>query len=345
MNNTNNNSTVNKDQLMEIIKILTEVVQQGLDLEGVMFLVTRHAMKLTNADGAVIELAEGEAMVYRATSGVAENQLGLRIKIEKSLSGLTYKLSSPFICYDSEHDPRVDRQACRKIGLKSMAIVPLKHLDTPVGVLKVMSSKVNMFDETSLDLLNLMSNVIASSMFNASKYESDELFYRATYDSLTDVANRSLFYDRLRQRIAQAERLSENFGIIYLDVDALKHINDTLGHRAGDCVLIEIAQRIDKVIREIDTVARIGGDEFAILVYDIDQADDAYKLMDRINQSIQEPFLFCQYKVPLSVSMGFALYSDNSSDIEAMMKIADQNMYCNKLEHRSRDLTITSIND
>ena len=202
------NKSFNNDQLIEVIDILTEIVQQGLDLEGVMFLVTEHAMKLTQAEGAVIELAEGDDMVYRATSGVAENQLGLRVKIDKSLSGLTYKLSSPFICYDSENDSRVDKEACRKVGLKSMAIVPLKHLDTPVGVLKVMSSKVNKFDENTLNLLKLMSNVIASSMFNASKYESDELFYRATYDSLTGIANRSLFYDRLRQRIGQAERLS-----------------------------------------------------------------------------------------------------------------------------------------
>ena len=126
-------------------------------------------------------------------------------------------------------------------------------------------------------------------------------------------------------------------------MDGLKNINDSLGHRAGDCVLIEVAKRINKVIREIDTVARIGGDEFAILVYKIENTDYAHKLMERIDQSIQGPFEYCQYNIPLSISMGFALFSDHSSDIEEMMKVADQNMYCNKLEHNSRDLKITTI--
>lgn len=345
MDNFQKSSLFNADQLLEVISILTEIVQQGLDLEGVMFLVAERAKMITNADGAVIEIAEDGDMVYRATSGVAGKQLGLRINIETSLSGLTFKLGTPFICYDSESDDRVDREACKKVGLKSMAIVPLMHNNSPVGVLKVIASETNRFDQNTLNLLDLMSSVIASSMFSASKYESDELFYRATYDSLTGVANRSLFYDRLRQRFSQAKRLSENFGIISIDVDFLKIVNDTLGHRAGDSVLKEISLRIQKVIREIDTLARLGGDEFAVLVYKINSIDEAKNLMVRIEQTLQKPFIFNQYYIPLSISMGFAQYTEYCSDIEDLIEIADQNMYCNKLDHRSRKLKITPISN
>ncbi|MCD4712115.1 MAG: sensor domain-containing diguanylate cyclase [Clostridiales bacterium] len=343
MNDLNKTALFDTDQLLEVISILTEIVQQGLDLEGVMFLVAERTQMITKANGAVIELAEDDEMVYRATSGVADKQIGLRVNIDSSLSGLTFKLGTPFICYDSENDDRVDLEACKKVGLRSMAIVPLIHNNSPVGVLKVIASETNVFDQNTLNLLELMSCVIASSMFNAAKYESDELFYRATYDTLTGVANRSLFYDRLRQRFSQAQRLSDNFGVISIDVDFLKCVNDTLGHRAGDSVLKEISIRIQKVIREIDTLARLGGDEFAILVYKINNIDEAKNLMERIEHTIQKPFIFRQFYIPLSISMGFAQFTENCSDIEELIEIADQNMYCNKLDHRCRKLQITPI--
>lgn len=96
--NANIDCTIEKEQLMEIICILTEIVQQGLDLSNVMILIAERAMQLTNADGAVIELFEEGDMIYRATSGMAESQLGLRINIDSSLSGLSYKTSKSFLC-------------------------------------------------------------------------------------------------------------------------------------------------------------------------------------------------------------------------------------------------------
>lgn len=95
--NANIDCTIEKEQLMEIICILTEIVQQGLDLSSVMIFAER-AKQLTNADGAVIELFEEGDMIYRATSGMAESQLGLRINIDSSLSGLSYKTSKSFLC-------------------------------------------------------------------------------------------------------------------------------------------------------------------------------------------------------------------------------------------------------
>lgn len=315
------------DLLVEVIQILTEIVQNGLDLNNVMSMITEKAKDLTQADGAVIELAENGEMVYRATSGTANKQLGLRINIEGSLSGLCYLEEKPQLCVDSANDDRVDKAACDKVGLKSMAIVPLVHMNSPVGVLKVLSSKVSQFDDRTLNLLELMSGVIASSMHNATKYESDELFYRATYDELTEVANRSLFYDRLRQRCYQAKRAQEDFGVISIDVDGLKEINDTLGHRAGDVALREIAFRLKKAVRESDTVARLGGDEFGIILYKVKNPEEAEQLVDRLNQMVEKPFYFDHHDIKLSVSVGFALFSENSGDMEELIDTADREMY------------------
>ena len=251
-----------------------------------------------------------------------------------SLSGLSYKTSKSFLCADSEKDERVDLEACRKVGLRSMAIVPLIHNNAPEGVLKVFSSEVSKFDQHTIDLLELMSGVIASSMANAAKFESDELFYRASFDALTGLANRSIFYDRLKQRCSQAKRTKSKFGVISADVDGLKIINDTLGHIAGDAALKEIAKRMEKVIREADTVARLGGDEFGIIVYSIEYPEDVEHLIQRLKDMVAQPFQFNGYDIILSISAGFALFDDSCAEIADLLDHADKSMYSEKVKHR-----------
>lgn len=323
-----------KSQLVGVIDILTEVVQQGLDLSGVMILVTEKAQQITGADGAAIELNEDGDMVYRAVSGIAEKQLGLRIKADSSLSGTCFKSGVPLLCMDSETDDRVDKVACRQVGLRSMALVPLFHAEVPVGVLKVFSSNRGHFSHETTKLLTLISGVVGSSMANATKYESDELFYRATYDALTGLANRALFYDRLRQRCSQAKRSSETFAVISADMDGLKYINDTFGHRAGDEAIKEVAFRIQKVLRDADTVARLGGDEFGIIAYKVKYIEEATQLVTRLKEMVQRPFHYQHHDINLSVSAGFALFDESHHDMEDLVEQADQKMYQDKINRR-----------
>ena len=322
------------ENLFEVVKIQTEVVQQGLDLSGVMFLVALRAQQLSEASGAVVEISEEDEMVYRAASGITEKMLGLRIKAEGSLSGLCLKLGYPLICDNVDTDDRVDKAACAKVGLKSMIVVPLKHDDTSVGVLKVVSQEINAFEKVDIRILELMSDLIAAAMFNAAKYESDELFKRATFDTLTGVANRALFYDRLRQRCNQAKRANENFGIMSIDMDDFKQINDSFGHRTGDAALKETANRIQKAVRESDTVARLGGDEFGIILYKTKNYEEGAQLITRIMDFVNAPFKFENYDVKLRISIGFAMFDEQTSDIEQLMDKADQEMYTCKASRR-----------
>ena len=115
-----------REQLMQIINIQTEIAKLGLDLGGVMQYVVEQTLPLINADGAVIELAEDGEMVYPAATGIAKDQLGLRLRIDASLSGLCVTTGETLFCGDSETDPRVDSFACRKVGLRSMIVIPLK---------------------------------------------------------------------------------------------------------------------------------------------------------------------------------------------------------------------------
>ena len=317
-------------RLVAVIKTQTEIAKLGLDLGAVMSYVTQRVLQLTPATGAVIELAEGDELVYRATSGAAESHLGLRLLRANSLSGLCIAEGQPLTCDDADLDPRVDREACRLIGLRSMIVVPLRHGAQVVGVLKVYSSAPNNFDDADQEVLSLVSDLVASAMFNATQNESGALFYRATHDALTGLANRALFYDRLRHVLANARRDRETFALLSLDMDGLKSINDTLGHRAGDAALCEIAERISSNSRQGDTVARVGGDEFGVILPDAADSGDVVATALRISERLRVPFAFESHAVPLTASIGSAIYPDHGEDIIEMIDAADQAMYAAK---------------
>ena len=205
-----NQNDIDKDKLLEVIKLQTEVAQQGMDMANIMDIVVQRTQLITNSDGASVELIERKELVYSAVSGTAEKFLGLRLDIDNSLSGECISMRIPLISNDIELDDRVNKNACRKIGIRSMIVLPLIYNNTVVGVLKVLSGKVNHFDEEDIKILELMSGLIAAEMFNAMKNDNSELFYKATHDSLTGISNRSLFYDRLRQKLSKALRKMKN---------------------------------------------------------------------------------------------------------------------------------------
>ncbi len=324
------------DILMEIIRAQTDIAQQGLDLGGVMTFVTERLQALTGADGAIVELAEGEDMVYRAASGIARHQLGLRLRREGSLSGMCVAQQQILRCDDSETDARVDREACRKVGLRSMVVAPLKHGETTVGALKIASSRACAFSDAHLQILELMSGLIAAAMYNAVRFETDELYHRATHDALTGLANRALFYDRLRQNLNLAHRQSSFLGVLNLDMDGLKPINDTHGHRAGDEALREAGRRISRVSRQSDTVARLGGDEFAVILTDVGGRDNALRHADRLAEEIRQPFTFEDKDLTLDASIGLAVFPEDGADMDSLIEKADQAMYAVKRTRKSR---------
>lgn len=307
MSGEQNGAAADQEILVEMIRAQTEIAKLGLDLGGVMNFVADRVRELTSAGGAIVELAEGADMVYRAASGMAESQLGLRLTREGSLSGLCVTLGEVLRCDDSETDPRVNTMACRQVGLRSMVVAPLSHNGTTVGVLKIASPKPGAFAEPHVRILELMSELIAAAMFHAARNETDELYHRATHDALTGIANRALFYDRLRQHLDHAARRPLRFGVLNLDLDGLKPINDRFGHRAGDAAIRETADRIRRCSRKTDTVARLGGDEFGVILTNVSGRDNALAHLDRICSEIRLPFYFEGRPLGLDASAGIAL--------------------------------------
>ncbi|MGG7213103.1 diguanylate cyclase [Clostridium nigeriense] len=149
---------------------------------------------------------------------------------------------------------------------------------------------------------------------------------------MVTLCNRSLFYDRLRQKLSLALRKNEEFGIISLDMDGLKEINDNYGHRAGDAAIKEIAFRIKSLVGELDTVSGLGGDEFEIIVGNVVDRNDIKLLTKRIDCEIIKPFGFENFKINLRASIGYAHFKEDGIEMEVLIEKADKSMYEAKRE-------------
>ena len=317
-------------QLLDIIHFQSELARTGLDLGEVMTLVVERIILLTQAEGAAIELAEGDEMVYRATSGLAKKYLGFRLKQSDSISGHCIETGEILYCKDCERDTRVNRHACQTVGLRSMFVIPLKYYEQTVGILKAMSTRVNGFDRRDRALLTLLSEVIGTSIHFAIEFGGKDLFYKATHDSLTNLANRSLFMDRLRNALIRCQREQRSAGVVFIDMDGLKRVNDSFGHRTGDAVIREFATRIKRMSRKSDTVARIGGDEFAAILTPIELPAGPAAFVERFGRELAPPFVFEKRAFDLRASLGIAIYPDDGLALEQLIERADQRMYAAK---------------
>ena len=149
----------------------------------------------------------------------------------------------------------------------------------------------------------------------------------AEHDFLTDLPNRVLLLDRMSLALAAARRNRRMAAIMFLDLDRFKYINDTLGHHVGDLLLKEVAARLVKCVRGVDTVSRQGGDEFVVILADIGSIDQAAHVAATIQQTISQEFVLAPHRLHVSTSIGVSIFPDDGADIEALMKNADLAMY------------------
>ncbi len=251
------------ERLLAIIAAQNEIIASELELDAVMDLVVAQARSLTGADASVVELVDGEEMVYEAVTGTAVSHPGVRLRRDSSLSGMCVALDQVLRSDDTAIDPRVDRNTCAKVGAASMLCVPLRHGEVVVGVLKVYSAQPRSFDATDEQTLELLSGLIASQMTHATRYADAAESSRR--DALTGLRNRRAYDEELVREAERARRYGHPLGLVLLDLDGFKAVNDELGHPAGDEVLVQVAAVLSSS-RYADAAFRIGGDEFAVIL-------------------------------------------------------------------------------
>lgn len=178
--------------------------------------------------------------------------------------------------------------------------------------------------------------VAAFSDISERKKQESLVRHMAQHDALTDLPNRALFADRLQQALSRAQRDGGRLALLFLDLDRFKPVNDTLGHQTGDQLLKDVARRLLGCVRESDTVARIGGDEFIVLLSDIDAAADALAVGEKVRNALNQPFQVADHILSISSSVGIAIYPEHGSGEIELTRHADIAMYWAK--HHGRDV-------
>lgn len=323
-----------RETLSEIIRIQNEIGNVGSDLSEAMNLVAEGVLNIVDAHSAVIRLAEGEDMVCRSAAGLLRDQVGLRTSRKGSLSGLCVQTGASELRYGAEPYPSLDTQAAHSMRGRSYMAVPLKMGEVTVGALEVESSEPSGFNEMDVALLELISGLLTSSIGFASEYNIDKLFHLATHDRLTGISNRSHFLDRLDHAIEQSERARSPIAVLRIDMDGLGIINDKYGRSVGDAILIEYASCLRSVVRATDMVARIDGDEFALLLNPVNVPHGIETAVRRIQNESAYPFLYDGTMYILRASIGAAHFPEEAEDIDNLLDLAEQRMLAAKEEKK-----------
>lgn len=166
-----------------------------------------------------------------------------------------------------------------------------------------------------------------SSDISDKKKDEEHLNFLANYDALTSLPNRNLFNLHLNDALAQAQRYRRLLALLFIDLDHFKPVNDALGHDAGDCLLKEVASRLRSHLRQSDTVARFGGDEFLVLIPQYSEISGVLRVTKKILGELERPFMICDKECRISASIGISLHPEDGSDAATLLKKADSAMY------------------
>lgn len=213
--------------------------------------------------------------------------------------------------------------------LKCWLGVPLKSQNGIIGALLLKSYVGDAaYGDKDKELLQYVSTQIATAIERVQLFT--RLQYLAQYDELTDLPNRGLLHDRLKTAITRAHRERRFLSVLYLDLDKFKQVNDSLGHALGDQLLKAFAHRLKKCVRESDTVARVGGDEFVLLLESEHLPDTGLSAIHKIRDAFDDPFFVNEHTIRIKPSIGVAHYPEHGVEVHELLRYADSAMYIAK---------------
>jgi diguanylate cyclase (GGDEF)-like protein len=292
---------------------------------------------LATADCAVLELLEGGDRV-RLAAGVGA-ALGAEADPEdvptedRLLTGWILAGEDPVAVWEWATERRFDAAALRARGMRSIAGAAIRGRTGAFGVIAAHSGEVGGFSAEDAQWLQSIADLLASAL---DREDSEaRMRHQSLHDALTGLPNRSLFYDRIEHAFARAQRARTLVAVLLLDVDQFKTINDSLGHEAGDDLLVALSARLQHVIRSSDTVARLGGDEFVVLC-EVESETEAFAVAERIADAWERPIpVGTGGEIFVSASIGITI-AGRPQSAETMLREADAAMYRAKEGGRGR---------
>jgi diguanylate cyclase (GGDEF)-like protein len=340
-----------KEKLTERLRLTNRQLAQRLKELRILYKISNSVSSLLDLDEVLTKIVE--AVTY--LTGAEEVSLFLLDeRTQKVRLGATQSRNErrAHTAHTEADDPAINE--CLKTGktavkrtlreaetkaARSTVTVPLKVRKASIGALCVQWRSGGSFADGDRYLLSALAEYAAIAIDNARLYNAaqGELAQRkkaeeaikklAYHDTLTGLPNRALFNDRLGVAFARARRYGHKVSVLLLDLDRFKEVNDRLGHSVGDQLLKAVGQRLAGVLRESDTVCRMGGDEFLLLLPEVESTGNAVQAAERIRQAIRRPFVLGSHTLLISTSIGIATYPDDGKDGETVVKNADIAMY------------------
>ena len=286
---------------------------------------------------SVLQLGlDGRSLVLKAGLGWEDESIGCRIadRDEPSQTRYVIERAEPVTFDDLARETRFPPLALlTRHGVTSGIDVPIHGVSGPYGVLGAYSREPRHFTQESVNFLQSVANTLATAMDR--KGAEERLTYLAQFDTLTGLANRSLFLDRFAQTLKQAKRNDWSVGVLFVDLDRFKLVNDTLGHSIGDQLLVQVARRLQECVRAGDAVGRLGGDEFAFVLSNLTRPDDAALVAQKVVTTLAAPFRLEGQEVYVSASLGIGIYPGDGTEADTLLRNADTAMYRAKEQGRN----------
>ena len=228
----------------------------------------------------------------------------------------------------AEHFRTLDQ----KIFDSGVAVINPQWVTYPDGSEVYLHTTTTPFYDIDGNIMGLVGNSVD---ITKEKLLSDELEHQANYDYLTNIANRLLFMDRLNQSLLLRKREDSKFALFFIDLDEFKPINDEFGHKYGDLVLKEVAQRLSDAVRESDTIARLGGDEFAAIVHNVKDENDIIILANNLIELMSRNMIIEGRSLKITLSIGISFCENNELNADELLSHADDAMYLAKSEGKN----------
>ena len=359
---------VQKERLTRMFASLSatnEAIMRAKSRAELFDLVCEAAANGGRFTSTTVALADPASDLLRivATAGpTAETTRNVRLSVSdaapegRGLSGTAFRTRRACISNDYVADQRVSafHAIVRSDGAQSGAAFPLLVRGEAVGVMIYMSAEKNTFIPEFAELLQRLADNVSFALENFDradeKTRADErIEYLASHDSLTDLPNREMFNDMLRRAIDAAERYQRRFALLFIDLDRFKVINDSLGHDAGDMLLVEIGGRLRRALRSSDVVARLGGDEFVVILEEAAERPEVERVAGELLSVLSQPLQLSGHECHTTASIGIAMYPSDGADMLTLTKNADMAMYLAKEDGKngfrffSREIKTQSI--
>ena len=325
---------------LESVVAMGREVAAALDSQAVGDLIARHIATAVGFDECGIYAWERSEALVRT---VGYHPIERRPVLEETFSLIEYPetlqvLESRKLSVTDASDPSADTAELRflaSLGGRLMFQIPMVVNQQAIGTVELLSHKDASLNERQIAIAQTMASEAGVLIENARLYA--QIRHQAFYDHLTGLPNRALFGDRLRHALARRlEDPGRRSAVFFVDVDDFKDINDRYGHAVGDEVLAAIADRLQALLRPGDTVARLSGDEFGILVEDVSGRRNAGAIAARIVEAFDRPLATVQHEIGVSVSVGVEVESTAARDAEALIRNADFAMYGAKQSGKGR---------